>query len=225
MAEKILLVDDEPNVLKASERLLHDRFETEAAVGAAEALNAVKTTGPYAVIMSDLRMPQTDGLQLLTVVKNLAPDTVRIMLTGYADVQTAVGAINEGSIFRFLTKPCSKQTLVNALTAALAQHRLVTGEKDLLEKTLTGSLAVVTEVLSVASPAAFSRAMRLRRYMGHIAAKLALPNPWKFELAAMLSQLGCVTLAPETIETVYAGKPLSEKEQALYNSHPQIASM
>jgi hypothetical protein len=75
----------------------------------------------------------------------------------------------------------------------------------------------------MASPTAFSRALRLRRYMGQIAAKLSLANQWKFELAAMLSQLGCVTMAPETIDAVYAGKPLSPKEQALYDTHPRIA--
>src|SRR5579864_2678213 len=136
MAEKILLVDDEPNVLRACERLLHNRFEMDAAVGGAEALAAIKTKGPYAVILSDMRMPQMNGAELLTRVKGLSPDTIRIMLTGYADVQTALTAVNEGNIFRLLTKPCDKQTLVNALTAGLTQYRLVTTEKDLLEKTL-----------------------------------------------------------------------------------------
>jgi len=223
MPEKILLVDDEPNVLRASERLLHNRFETDAAVGGIEALTAIRTKGPYAVVLSDMRMPQMDGLELLTRVKHLAPDTIRIMLTGYADVKTALTAVNEGNIFRFLTKPCDKQTLIAALTAGLTQYRLVTSEKDLLEKTLAGSLTVLTEVLSMASPAAFSRALRLRRYMTHIATSLSLPNRWKFELAAMLPQLGCVTMAPETIDAVYAGKPLSPKEQTLYDTHPKIA--
>lgn len=223
MSEKILLVDDEPNVLRACERLLHNRFEMESAVGGPAALTAIKTKGPFAVVLSDMKMPEMDGIELLMKVKNLAPDTVRIMLTGYADVQTALTAVNEGNIFRFLTKPCDKQTLVTALTAGLAQYRLITSEKDLLEKTLAGSLTVLTEVLSMASPAAFSRAMRLRRYMSHIVTKLSVANRWKFELAAMLSQLGCVTMAPETIEAIYAGKPLSPKEQALYDTHPRIA--
>jgi HD domain-containing protein len=75
----------------------------------------------------------------------------------------------------------------------------------------------------MASPAAFSRAMRLQRYISHLAAALSLPNRWKFEIAAMLSQLGCVTMAPETIDAVYAGRLLSAKEQALYDTHPAIA--
>jgi CheY-like chemotaxis protein len=224
MADKILLVDDEPNVLRACERLLHNRFEMDAAAGGAEGLTAVKNKGPYAVVMSDMRMPQMDGVQFLTAVKNLAPDTIRIMLTGYADMQSALSAVNEGNIFRLLSKPCNKQTLVSALSDGLKQYRLVTSEKDVLEKTLAGSLSVLTEVLSMASPAAFSRALRLRRHMGHLAATLSLANRWKFELAGMLSQLGCVTMPPETLDAVYAGQELPPKEQALYDTHPKIAS-
>lgn len=224
MSEKILLVDDEPAVLLGYQRLLRREFVTDTAVGGAAAIIAIQTRGPFAVVLSDMKMPEMDGIQLLTKIKNLAPDTVRIMLTGFADVQTALSAVNEGNIFRFLTKPCSKETMTRALAAGLTQYRLVTSEKELLEKTLTGSLTVLTEVLSMASPAAFSRAMRLRRYVAHIATKLSLLNPWQFEIAAMLSQLGCVTLAPETIDAVYAGQPLSVEEQALYDTHPKIAA-
>jgi response regulator RpfG family c-di-GMP phosphodiesterase len=170
-----------------------------------------------------MRMSDMDGIQLLTKVKSLAPDTTRIMLSGYADVKTALSAVNEGNSFRFLTKPCGREILAGTLTAALAQHHLIISEKELLEKTLTGSLTVVTEVFSMASPTAFSRAMRLRRYMAHIMTTLSTANRWKFEIAAMLWQLGCVTMLAEIIDAVHAGKQLSPKEQALYDTHPRIA--
>jgi response regulator RpfG family c-di-GMP phosphodiesterase len=224
ISELILLVDDEPNVLLGYERVLHSEFKTHTAVGGAAALNSIRTRGPYAVVLSDMRMPEMDGIEFLTKAKHLAPDATRIMLSGYADVKTALSAVNEGNIFRFLTKPCSKEILAGTLTAGLAQHRLVVSEKELLEKTLTGSLTVLSEVLSMSSPAAFSRAMRLRRYMSHIMTTLSTANRWKFEVAAMLSQLGCVTMVAETIDAVYSGKPLSPKEQALYDTHPRIAS-
>jgi response regulator RpfG family c-di-GMP phosphodiesterase len=224
ISELILLVDDEPNVLLGYERVLHSDFKTHTAVGGAAALNSIRTRGPYAVVLSDMRMPEMDGIEFLTKAKHLAPDATRIMLSGYADMKTALSAVNEGNIFRFLTKPCSKEILAGTLTAGLAQHRLVVSEKELLEKTLTGSLTVLSEVLSMASPAAFSRAMRLRRYMSHIMTTLSTANRWKFEVAAMLSQLGCVTMVAETIDAVYSGKPLSPKEQALYDTHPRIAS-
>lgn len=165
-----------------------------------------------------------DGVQFLTRVKSLCPDVIRVMLTGNAEIETAVHAVNEGNIFRFLTKPCNKETLAKTLTAALMQYRLVTAEKDLLQNTLSGSISVLTEVLSLVNPAAFSRAVRVRRYIRHIAVSLALPSPWRFEVAGMMSQLGCVTLDSETVEAVYAGQKLSPEEQARFDAHPIIAS-
>jgi len=163
--ELILLVDDEPNVLLGYERILRNEFKTHSAVGGADALNSIRKRGPYAVVLSDMRMPDMDGIQFLAEVKSLAPDTTRIILSGYADVKTALSAVNEGNVFRFLTKPCSKEVLASTLTAGIAQYRLIMSEKELLEKTLMGCLTVLTEVLSIASPTAFSRAIRLRRYM------------------------------------------------------------
>ena len=82
---------------------------------------------------------------------------------------------------------------------------------------------MLTQVLSLVNPAAFGRAERARRYIHHIATSMKLGNPWQYEVAAMLSQLGCVTLAPETIEAVYQGETLSPQEQAQYDAHPRVA--
>ncbi|HEX4785127.1 MAG TPA: HD domain-containing phosphohydrolase [Candidatus Sulfotelmatobacter sp.] len=222
-AEKILLVDDDSNILDGYRRSLSREFLLETAEGGQRALALAAESGPYAVVVSDMRMPGMDGIQLLSRIKAISPDTVRVMLTGNADLQTAINAINEGSIFRFLNKPCSKEAMGKTLTAALVQYRLVTAEKQLLEQTLSGSLQVLTEVLSLVNPAAFSRAERARRYIHHVVAAMKLKNPWQYEVAAMLSQLGCVTLAPETIEAVYSGEKLSANEQAQYDTHPSVA--
>lgn len=224
MSEKILLVDDERNVLDGYRRTLSREFKLETAEGAQEALAMAAEKGPYAVVISDMRMPGMDGVQLLSRVKKISPDTIRVMLTGTTDRDTAINAINEGRIFRFLNKPCSKELMASTITAALVQYRLVTAEKLLLEQTLSGSLQVLTEVLSLVNPAAFSRAERARRYIHHIVTAMRLGNPWQYEVAAMLSQLGCVTLAPETIDAVYHGQPLSPSEQEQYDSHPSVAA-
>jgi response regulator RpfG family c-di-GMP phosphodiesterase len=223
MADKVLFVDDEPALLQGYQRLLRSEFQVTTAVGGAAALIMVQHMGPFAVVLSDMRMPGMDGIEFLLKVKTLAPDTVRIMLTGASELQTAIDAVNEGNIFRFLSKPSNKEILVKALTEALAQHHLVCAEKELLEKTLRGTVYVLTEVLSVVSPAAFSRAMRVRRYVHHVVTRLELGSPWKFEVAAMMSQLGCVTLDPDTIETVYAGRELSPEEKTQYVNHPRVA--
>src|SRR5271154_5459729 len=223
MPEKILMVDDEDAVLVGYQRMFRNEFQIETATGGAAALTAIEATGPYAVVVSDMRMPEMDGTTFLRKVKVLAPDAVRIMLTGDADIHNAVTAVNEGSIFRFLTKPCNKEVLAKALTAGLMQYRLLTAEKDLLENTLQGSIQVLTEVLSLVNPAAFGRALRVRRYIHQVATRMALASPWRFEVAAMMSQLGCVTLHPETIEAVYAGRPLPPDEQARFDAHPGMA--
>jgi response regulator RpfG family c-di-GMP phosphodiesterase len=223
MTEKILLVDDDLNILSGYERSLHREFQLETASSAKLGLQLVAHRGPFAVIVSDMRMPEMDGIHFLAKVKTESPDTVRIMLTGNADTDTAIQAVNEGSIFRFLAKPCDKEMMAKTLTAALMQHRLITAEKELLERTLRGSIQVLAEVLSLVNPAAFGRAMRARRYIHHLAKTLPLENAWQYEIAALMSQLGCVTLPPEIIDGVYAGRKLTAEEQAQYDAHPSVA--
>jgi CheY-like chemotaxis protein len=223
MTDRILFVDDEPSILEGYKRLLGRDVHADTAIGGALGLAAIAETGPYAVVISDMRMPQMDGAQFLTKVRSIAPTTVRLALTGYVDIDTAMAAVNEGNIFRFLTKPCSKENLLRAIDAALVQHRLLKAEKELLEQTLRGSVSVLTEVLSFSNPAAFGRAMRLRRFVQHVATKLKLESAWQFEIAAMLSQLGCVTLAPELVNAAYSGDRLSADDQNKFDAHPSIA--
>jgi len=172
----------------------------DTAPGGAEALAAMRERGPYAVIVSDLRMPGMDGVQLLEEARAVSPQSVRILLTGQGDIEAAIEAVNRGGLFRFLTKPCPPETLVPALEAALAQHLLVTAERQLLDETLAGSVKVLTEVLSLVNPTAFSRALRVRRIVHHIVERLSLADAWQLELASLLSQIGYLTLGVEPDE-------------------------
>ncbi len=224
MADKVLFVDDEPAVLDGYRRMLHRDFEVETALGGELALAVVASRGPYAVVISDMRMPQMNGAQFLALLRQSAPATVRMLLTGYTDLDAAIAAVNEGNIFRFLTKPCEKEVLGKAITSGLVQYRLVTAEKELLENTLMGSIKVLTDVLSAVSPEAFGRSMRITRCVSHIVAKSALPSPWRYETAAMLSQLGCVMLDPELLQSAYAGAKLSPEDQARFDGHPTVAA-
>ncbi|MBM3834120.1 MAG: response regulator [Verrucomicrobia bacterium] len=128
MTEKILCVDDDANILSAYERNLRRRFSIQTALGGEEALKIVRNDGPFAIVAADMRMPGLNGIELLTKIREIAPDTVRIMLTGNAEQQTAVEAINKGHIFRFLNKPCSPEFLGAALESGLQQYRLITAE-------------------------------------------------------------------------------------------------
>jgi ActR/RegA family two-component response regulator len=223
MADKILFVDDETSVLDGYRRILFRDYEVYTAEGGAEGLAAIREHGPFSVVISDMRMPEMSGAQFLAEVRRQSPDSVRMLLTGYASLDAAMEAVNQGNIFRFLTKPCTKEVLVAAINAGLAQYRLTTVERELLERTLMGSIKLLTEVLSAASPEAFGRSMRIAHYVRHLVAKFALPSPWRFEAAAMLSQLGCVTLDPEFVKESYVADNLSPEDRVRFTAHPEIA--
>jgi len=119
---RVLIVDDDSLLLDALKRQLRSRFDVTTATGAKEAIELVTTQGPFAVIVSDLRMPGMDGVTLLYLLRQAAPDTIRIMLTGKADMEAASSAVNEGNIFRLLLKPCPTIALIRAIEAAVEQH-------------------------------------------------------------------------------------------------------
>ena len=186
-----MFVDDEPNVLQSIRRNLRKQFKLDTAEGGEAALQKLGEDGGFAVIVSDMRMPGMNGVELLSQAKQRWPETVRVMLTGNADMGTAVQAINEGQIFRFLSKPCSKEALLKALKAAVRQHRLVVAETQILEETLRGSIKLVTDILSLVSPMAFGRASRVCRTTGKVVERLAqqmseASAALRFERAAQL---------------------------------------
>ena len=123
---RILIVDDDELIFNALKRQLRSRFDVTTATQGKEALRLVMSQDPYAVVVSDLRMPEMDGVTLLYLIRQVTPDTVRVLLTGKPDLEAATSAINEGNIFRFLNKPCPTGMLLRALEAAVEQYRLMT---------------------------------------------------------------------------------------------------
>ena len=222
--EKILLVDDEVNILDSFRRQLHGRFKVTTAEGPAKAQKIFREQGPYAVVVSDMKMPGMDGAELLAWVREQSPSTVRIILTGYSEMDNAIKAINEGQIFRFLTKPCEPAALMRTLVDAIRQYRLEISEQQLLEQTLSGSIKVLTDLLSLAKPLAFGRSSRAARYMHMIVRELELDNPWQYHTAAMLSQIGCLELPDDLLRRAYSGKELKEAEQSIYSHHPKTGA-
>src|SRR5579859_4713302 len=166
---KILFVDDEPNVLEAYQRNLRKRYSLEAATSGELALELIAQRGPFAVIVADMQMPVMNGVEFLVQAQKLAPDSVRLMLTGNADQRTAVEAVNRGHIYQFLTKPCLPELMASALDNAIRQYQLITAERELLEKTLNGSVNMLAGILSSIDPVSFGRGEQLRDYMATFA--------------------------------------------------------
>ena len=220
----ILLVDDDRNLLNSLVRGLRKHFLIKTALGPEEGLKILSGKGRFAVIVSDLRMPVMDGIQFLSKAKTISPDSVRIILTGNADLQNAIEAVNKGSIYRFLTKPCPSHLLRGVLKQAVEQYRLVTAEKELLEKTLKGSVKVLSELLSLVNPEAFGKSSRIKLYASDVAKHLNISHIWRIETAAMLSQIGCVTLSEEIIRKIHQGRELTKEETDRFEAHPKIGS-
>lgn len=221
--EKILMVDDEINILQSFRRQLHGRFKVSIAEGPEKAQEVIKNDGPFAVVVSDMKMPGMDGAELLSWVRETSPETVRVILTGYSEMDNAIKAINQGHIFRFLTKPCEPEILIRTLVDGIRQYRLEMAERQLLEQTLSGSIKVLTDLLALANPVAFGRSARAARYVRMIVTEMELKDNWQYHTAAMLSQIGCLELPVDLLKRAYAGEDLSEVEERIYKYHPHSA--
>ena len=224
MAERVLVVDDDPHLLSALRRQLGDSFDLETAQGGQQAVDTVKQSlaerKPFAVVVCDMRMPGMDGIETLKQIRALSGDTVRMMLTGNADQQTAIEAINQGAIFRFYTKPCPSEQLEAGLNAALEQYRLVTAERELLESTLTGSIKVLVDVVALNDPVAHALGTRLREWVRILTEEFRMPQRWKLEIAASLVSIGQVAIPPELTARKRQGEALSADEQSIFDQAP-----
>lgn len=224
MTSRILLVDDDENLLSGLHRVLRRRFDLDVALGGLQALQALEQHGPYAVLVADMQMPGMNGLELLQKVHDAWPGTIRLMLTGNLDQHTAIEAINQGQVFRFLTKPCSPEDLGQVLAAALRQHQLESAERELLDRTLTGSLKVLTEILAVADPYAFGRAELIRERAMEIARRLDVDQTWEIGVAAMMAPLGLVTLPAALVAKEHRGESLTPEERAALQKVPAFGA-
>jgi response regulator RpfG family c-di-GMP phosphodiesterase len=220
---RVLCVDDEPYILEGLAQTLRRAYDVVGAGDGKAALDLLARDPSVAVIVSDMRMPVMDGAAFLAKARVVAPDATRILLTGQTELEAAIAAVNEGRIFRFLTKPCAPVALLASMEGAVQQHRLVTSERVLLEQTLRGSIQMLTEVLALAAPGIFGQAMRIQRHARDLATKVPGAKAWPIEVAAMLSQVGLVALPPAVIDKIQEGKALAQSEQQAFDRIPSVA--
>lgn len=223
--EKVLLVDDEINVLASLNRTLLDEdfCQVMIAQSGQKALEIIKSNPDLAVVISDYHMPLMNGIDFLVQVSGLSPDTTRMLLTGMADLEMAINAVNRGNVFRILLKPCSTDVLISNIKDGIRYNQLITAERDLLNKTLNGSIKVMIDILAVQIPSVFAQSTRLRKYAHELAILLKLDEQvWEIELAALLCQIGVVTIPHEILDKWQKAVPLNETEMDMIRSIPRM---
>jgi response regulator RpfG family c-di-GMP phosphodiesterase len=221
---RVLCVDDDSRVVEGLSLHLRKDYQVLTAISGTQAIERLQEAGGAAVVISDMRMPGMDGATLLRHVMHLYPDTTRILLTGEPGRDSAVSAVNTTHVFRFLLKPCSPDQLKAAVEDGVIQHRLVIAERSVLKETLIGCIKALVDVLAITSPAAFGRASRVKRLAMELAARLQCLHFWQLEAAAMLSQIGYLSLPEALVEKLHCGEPLSPEEQTQAGRVPEVVN-
>lgn len=218
---QVLCVDDEPEFLQGIALHLHKKYEVLQATSGIAALQLLETTKP-AVIISDMRMPGMDGAQLLAQAHAKMPRTSRILLTGYADMNAAASAVNDGQIFRFLVKPCPPAALLKAVEAGVEQHRILEAEKVLLEQTLRGVVKALADVLALLDPRGFGRCASVKDIALALANATKRDLGWQLEVAATFAHVGLASLPSATAERVARAARLTPEESAMVERLPAL---
>ena len=186
---KVLFVDDEVNLLRSLQRNLRRTYDITVAEGGVAALTQILQNGPFAVIVSDLQMPEIDGVQVLTMARILTPDTFRIMLTGNVTSSISMYGADQKPWFQYLNKPCSTERLCQMLNEGIDRPKGITpvessdscsGEGDELRKQLR---------FKQFQEDALPRNQRLRELVQNLGKVMRFAETWQYELAIMLSQI------------------------------------
>lgn len=196
---RVLFVDDDENLLAGLRRATARVCEGHSALGALNGLKALRDDGGFSLVIADMRMPGMDGLEFIARARKIAPEAVYVMLTGNHDQKTAADAVNEGRVFRFLTKPVSREKLEETITQGCEQYRARLAERDVLERTLTGALATLIDVLRMARPGMFGNDQRRGKVAAFIGKATGAKSVWELEIAAMLSHVGSLSMPEDEL--------------------------
>jgi CheY-like chemotaxis protein len=221
---RVLCVDDEARVVEGLALHLRKEYDVHTALSGSEGLQVLRAIGGAAVVISDMRMPEMDGATFLHHVMHFFPDATRMLLTGEPGRDAAIDAVNKAQIFRFLTKPCPPDQVKAAVEAGVMQYRMVTTERTVLKETLVGCIRALVDVLAITNPVAFGRASRIKHLAMEFAQSVGRAEFWQLEAAAMLSQLGYLSLPADLVEKLYYGEVLSSEERILASGAPEIAT-
>lgn len=223
---RILLVDDDPNLLLSMRRQFAKSHEVLTAESGEEALRIMAEGGPFTVLISDLKMPGMDGIELLSKAAELYPETVRILLTGFADFHNAVDAVNQGFIYRFLSKPCLPEALDNALSDAIRQHGLVESQREIyllkrFKRLLEGIVSGFSTLVEARDPYLAGHQTRVTALSLALASALGFSADEQeiLRFAALLHDIGKVYVPAD-----FLNRPgtLRKEEFSVVKMHPEV---
>jgi len=226
MQERILFVDDDPKLLASVQRMLGGHYAVHTAPSATEGLEMVRAKGPFAVIVSDLKMPGMGGLEFLARVREEDPESIRMVLSGYADLENALDAVNNGYVFRIMAKPCSKETLEVALDAALEQRRLLRDREEVvalrhLRGAMDGIVIGFANLVEARDPYTAGHQRSVTGLAVALAESLGLERDrlQGLRLASGVHDIGKVYVPAE-----FLNRPgrLTSEEFAIIKSHPDV---
>ncbi len=221
MNNKILCVDDEEAILRGFKLNLNNKFELHFASDGIEGLELFKREGGFAAVLSDMRMPRMSGAEMLHEIKKIDSEVVTVLLTGHTDFESAMAAVNDGNVFRMLSKPCPPDVLRKVLRDAIEQYDLITSKRILLDQTLRGAVDALAQSLAITQPLFFGRAQRVRRMANGLAEAVQLVESWRVGVAAIFSQLAYLSIPNHLSESVYYRKDLKPELKAMLKDLPE----
>ena len=219
----ILVVDDTPDNIYLLVELLKDLFRVKVASNGAKALEVAGSGEPPDLILLDIMMPGLDGYEVCRRLK-AEPGTREIpvlFLTALGEVKDEARGFAAGAA-DYITKPFSPALVLARVRTHLEQRRLLTAERELLEKTTRGALAVMLEVISLANPEATEWNQRLAELAEQVARRLGAEEPWMVGLAAALSRIGTLTVPEAVLAKVRSKAVLNSEERKAYSRIPEV---
>ena len=212
---RVLCVDDQEGVVAGMRVTLRKSFDVVTASSASEALVLLRGGGRFALMVTDMRMPGMSGAELMREAYEIAPTTQRLLLTGFSDADSAILAVNEGHVFRYLTKPCSPPELRAACAEALAEHLAQEAALHLERDAALGWSYAYGNLLLVSRPMAYGRTLRLSQIATHFGMVLDAPDAWRLELASLMVYVGYCGLSTRLLDQLYRHEPLQPDDVQL----------
>ena len=221
----ILIVDDERLNINVLVNGLEGKYTTLVAKNGKQALRRAQEQPRPDLILLDIMMPEMDGFEVCKRLKKnkKTEDIPVIFITALSDMENEMAGLELGAV-DYITKPFRMPIVEARINTHLALKQAHDNIQELLNNTLSGIIRTLVEIISLSQPLAFRRALTLRRHMQHMIKKLQLSGGWRYESAAMLSQLGCVTFPKDLLEKIADGKGISLEEREIFDNHPAIGA-